>query len=217
MLGVTVSMPVSGGHINPAVSVAFAATGKFSWAKIPHYVLGQYLGSLIAQILLFIIYFDGISALDGGVRSAYGTPTSTGQIFATFPPDHVGVLTALFDQIYGTALLLIAVCAIGDQRGMRLPKNIQPIVIALLVTAIATGMSHNCGAVLNPARDLAPRIFLSMVGYGWQPFEPIKGHYWYIAGLLGPHLGAIIGCWVYDLLIGNYLDEVDEKQLETDI
>lgn len=51
-------------------------------------------------------YFDALNAFDGGVRNAYGANTSTGAIFATYPPPHVGVFTVLFDQIFLTAMLL---------------------------------------------------------------------------------------------------------------
>lgn len=50
MLGITASLPVSGGHINPAVTVAFAVCGKHPWKKVPHYVLGQYLGKFHISI-----------------------------------------------------------------------------------------------------------------------------------------------------------------------
>lgn len=90
------------------------------------------------------------------------------------------VLTALFDQITGTGLLLMGVSAIGDQRGLKLPQHYQPLIICFLVTSLATGFGLNCGAILNPARDLAPRIFTALVGYGSEPFKPINGHYWYV-------------------------------------
>lgn len=66
----------------------------------------RYLGSFLAQVFLFITYYDALNMFDGGVRSAYGTNTSTGGIFATYPPDHVTVFTAFFDQVFFTAMLL---------------------------------------------------------------------------------------------------------------
>lgn len=52
MLGITASLRTSGGHINPAVTVAFAVLGKLPWRKVPHYIAGQYLGSFLAQVFL---------------------------------------------------------------------------------------------------------------------------------------------------------------------
>ena len=116
MIGIMVSLPVSGGHINPAVTVAFAMIKKLKWSKVPHYLLAQYLGSFLAQVVLFVMYFDGLGKFDNGVRSAYGSATSTGKIFATFPPNEVSLLTCFGDQVIGTALLLIGVSAIIDSR-----------------------------------------------------------------------------------------------------
>lgn len=59
------------------------------------------------QVLLYVTYYDGLNALDSGVRSAFGSNTSTGAIFATYPPPHVTLFTALFDQVLGTAMLLL--------------------------------------------------------------------------------------------------------------
>ena len=205
MLGIMSSLRTSGGHINPAVTIAFAVTGKLKWRKVPHYIAGQCLGSFTAQVLIFITYYDAFNALDGGIRSAYGQNTSTAGIFATFPPDHVSLLTAMFDQVFGTAMLLIAVSAVGDNRGVKLPEFLQPVIIMLLVTALAAGTSHNCGAILNPARDLIPRVFCSIAGWGWEVYKPLGGHYWYVAGVIGPIVGAIIGCYTYHVLIGRYL------------
>lgn len=170
------------------------------------------IGSFLAQVLLFIQYYEGIHALDKGVRSAYGTNTSTGGIFATYPADFSSVVTVLFDQIFGTMMLLIPVCAITDPNGIKLPSHIQPVVISLLVTGLASGFSTNAGAVLNPARDLAPRIFTAIAGYGWEPFKPLNYHYWYVAGLVGPHLGAIIGCYLYLWLVGNYNETLELEE-----
>lgn len=48
---------------------------------------------------------------------------------------------------------------------------------------------------------------------GWQCFAPIDGHYWYVAGVLGPHLGAVLGCFAYAATITrHYVDDDDEEQ-----
>lgn len=116
MIGIMVSLPISGGHINPAVTVAFALSKKLKWTKVPHYIIAQYFGSFFAQVVLFVMYFDGLEKFDNGIRSAYGSTTSTGKIFATFPPTGVTLLTCIGDQVIGTALLLIGICAIIDAR-----------------------------------------------------------------------------------------------------
>ena len=76
MLGMVVSGGVSGGHLNPAVTVAVATIGKFPWWKVgnillliqvfvfhpqvPHYLAAQYLGSFSASCLVFLVYWDAL-------------------------------------------------------------------------------------------------------------------------------------------------------------
>ena len=136
---------MSGGHINPAVTIAFDAAKKLSWAKVPHYIIAQYLGSFMAQVVLFVMHFDALEKFDGGVRSAYGSVTSTGKIFATYPAPSVTLVTCIADQIIGTALLLIGVCGIIDNRGLKMPAYQQPFIISLWIAAMATALGFNSG------------------------------------------------------------------------
>ena len=57
MMGVYVSFGVSGGHLNPAVTVAMAISGKLSWKKVPVYMLGQYLGAFLGAVMVYLIYY----------------------------------------------------------------------------------------------------------------------------------------------------------------
>jgi hypothetical protein len=66
------------------------------------------------------------------------------------------------------------------------------------------------------ARDLSPRIFTLLAGYGVQAFAPQGGHYWYAVGVIAPHVGAILGVITFDNLIGRYLPEDEpEEAVET--
>ena len=57
MMGVYVSFGVSGGHLNPAVTIAMAISGKLSWKKVPVYMLGQYLGAFLGAVMVYLIYY----------------------------------------------------------------------------------------------------------------------------------------------------------------
>ena len=57
MMGVYVSAGVSGGHLNPAVSLALAISGKLSWKKIPYYMLGQYIGAFLGAASVYFVYY----------------------------------------------------------------------------------------------------------------------------------------------------------------
>lgn len=80
---------------------------------------------------------------------------------------------------------------------MNASKALQPLYIMFLIMGVCVAFGLNAGAILNPARDFAPRLFTSLIGYGWTPFEPLSGHYWWAAGVLGPHCGAIVGAFLY--------------------
>lgn len=194
---------MSGGHINPAVTVAQAVLKNHPWSKVWHYLAGQYLGAFAASAVVFITYHEAFEAFDGGNRSAYGSSVSTGQIFATYPSVFLTIAGSFADQIIGTALLMFAVLAVSDDKGLKIPTWLQPLVMCFVITTLCIAYGLNCMAVLNPARDLSPRLFTTISGWGWASFQPMGGHYWWVAGILGPHLGAILGGWVYLLSIDH--------------
>lgn len=198
---------ISGAHLNPAGSLAAALVGDLQWSMLPIYMAGQYLGGFLAALLLFINYAEAINSLDGGSRSAFGNGSlSTGSIFATYPADWVSVWGSLLDQIMGTAVLLFGLSSVADQKNYGLDKKQHPIYVALSVCATCVAFSPNCGAIFNPARDVAPRLLSFVVGYS-EPsvWAPINHSYWLTAGLVGPHIGAILGVFAYRSLAHFWL------------
>ena len=111
---------VSGAHLNPAVTLAFAARRKFAWAKVLPYWGAQVCGAFVGAALVFLVYHSAINAFN----LAAHTPKSGGQalatysIFATFPAGyfHGGYGGPLIDQIVGTAFLVMLVVAVIDAR-----------------------------------------------------------------------------------------------------
>jgi len=85
--------------------------------------------------------------------------------------------------------LFLAVCIITD-KNMKVPSGLQPFIIGLSIVAIADSFVLQSGAILNPARDLGPRIFTAFAGWGLHVFEPCNGNYWWAAGVIGPICGA---------------------------
>ena len=152
MIGILVSGGVSGGHLNPAVTLAMAVLRKCSWIQVPIYMLAQYLGAFLAAAVLYGIYADGISAAGGKVDATVG-------IFASYP--HGGdwtpsSVTLAFDQILGTALLLIIILAVTDAKNMNVSSGLVPLLIGLGLAAIHNSFGLNAGSAINPARDFSP-------------------------------------------------------------
>ena len=76
----------------------------------------------------------------------------------------------LFIQVIGTAALLLCVLALGDQRNSSLPDGLQPVLVGAAVLVIGVSMGSNCGYALNPARDIGPRLFTYIAGWGVDVF-----------------------------------------------
>lgn len=83
-MGVWVAGGISGGHINPAVTVALALFRGFPWRKVPGYVIAQILGSMAGGGLNYALYRRAITIYESGARTVTG-PTATASLFATYP------------------------------------------------------------------------------------------------------------------------------------
>jgi len=203
MLGVYVSGGLSGGHLNPAVTIALAVRRGFPWAKVPLFVLAQVAGAFAGAALVFLVYREALTAFDGGIRQVEGA-TATAGIFSTGPQPFVSLAGGLVDQIVGTALLMIGVLAIGDRRNSGPPAWMAPPLVGGLVVAIGMAFGYNAGYAINPARDFGPRLFTAVAGWGPAVFTTANGWWW--VPIAGPIAGAIIGAVAYDLCIGASLD-----------
>uniref|UniRef100_A0A1E1X3P2 Putative aquaporin n=1 Tax=Amblyomma aureolatum TaxID=187763 RepID=A0A1E1X3P2_9ACAR len=198
-LGVLVAGGASGAHLNPAVTVALVTVRKCSWRKILPYMAAQYLGAFLAAVVLFVTYSGALTQFDGGIRSVNGANATAG-IFASYPKEFVDTGNCLVDQIVGTALLMLAILATIDGRNMAVAPGLQPLFIGLALAAIALCFGYNCGAPLNPARDLSPRIFTAIAGWGSEVFS-FRQYNWFWVPIVGPHIGAIMGAWLYFLTV----------------
>ncbi|ELK05380.1 Aquaporin-9 [Pteropus alecto] len=189
---------VSGGHINPAVSFAMCLFGRMKWFKLPFYVGAQFLGAFVGAATLFGIYYDGLMSFAGGKLLIVGE-NATAQIFATYPSPYLSLENAFADQVVATMFLLMLVFAIFDSRNLGVPKGLEPIVIGLLIIVISSSLGLNSGCAMNPARDLSPRLFTALAGWGFEVFTTGKNFWW--IPVVGPLVGAAIGGLVYVLII----------------
>lgn len=150
MIGILVSGGVSGGHLNPAVTLAMACIKKCKWICIPVYWAGQYLGALLGAAVLFGTYADGINA-NGGTEKI-----ENAGIFASYPNPNATTVTLVMDQALGTAVLLIIILAVTDKKNMKVSSGLVPLLIGLGLAAIHISLAYNAGCAINPARDLSP-------------------------------------------------------------
>ena len=153
------SVGVSGGHINPALTVALAAVGKVSWRKVPHYLLAQYLGAIIGAALVFFVYWDGLVYFEHQ-QGLYRDIPGTASIFSTFPAGHLSLVGGAGDQVISSALLSLIFCSLTDSASLSSSPLVLPAVAGCSVLGLGTSLGFNCGFPLNPARDLGPRLFM---------------------------------------------------------
>jgi len=205
--GVYVSGGVSGGHINPAVTLVMAVIGRLKWIKVPVYMAGQYLGAFLGSAVVFGVYHDLIEEVGKGKLLVTGDGATAG-IWATYPySKDISAGTLLGDQIVGTALLLLFVMALTDSNNSAPSKGFVPLLVGLAVLAIGLSFGVNAGYAINPARDLGPRLFTLAAGYGTATFTSFNSYFW--IPIVGPHLGAFIGVFVYLALVENHWPEDD--------
>ncbi|KAE8764995.1 MIP/aquaporin family protein [Georgenia thermotolerans] len=209
VFGVYVAGGVSGAHINPAVTLAFALRRRLGWHKVVPYWISQLVGAFAGAALVLLLYRDAISAYQRAIAPGGPKNLATFSIFATFPAQYFNgaVWGPLIDQIVGTAFLLMLVAAVVDVRNTGVLSNLGPFIIGLSVGAIGISFGANAGYAINPARDLGPRLLAWAAG--WDGFAmpgngPWFSNYWWIP-IVGPLVGGVIGILVYDLLIGDVL------------
>jgi len=201
-LGVWIAGGISGGHINPAVTLALAVFRRFPWKKVPIYMFAQLMGAMCGAAIIYANYFHAIDIFEGGrgVRTVPGTAS----LFATYPLDYLTPVSAFFDEFIGTAMLLMVVFAVTDKKNLAPKPGMLPLTIFFAVFGIGLAFGMQTGFAINPARDLGPRLFTAMVGYGRDVFT-FRNQYWIWCPILAPFLGGLVGALVYDtfLFVGN--------------
>lgn len=200
MLGVYVSAGISGGHINPAITLAMAIFRGFSWKKVPIYWAAQLTGAVTGSALVYWNYRHAIDLFEGG--GGVRTIEKTGGLFFTNPLPYVSNLNCFYNEFLMTAILMISVVAIGDTGNAAPPKNMGPFVVFWVVFGLGATLGMQTSFALNPARDLGPRLVTWFAGYGRQVWS-VRSHYWFVVAILGPVCGAIVGAFIYDFFIAT--------------
>lgn len=201
---------LSGAHLNPAVTVAFAVWAKFPWRKVPGYMAAQFAGAFAASLTLYVVYHGTLEAYESAHHIVRGAPGSeaTAMIFGEFFPNPGGqplitagramvtMPTAFFIEALGTGILVLVIFGCVDEGNASRPKKLTPITIGLTVTILISLLGPLTMAAFNPARDLAPRVFSAMAGWGDVPFTA-NGTGWFTVYVLAPLVGAVAGGGVY--------------------
>jgi len=187
--------------------------GKTAWVMVPIYWAGQYLGAFFGASIVHWVYRAAILNYGKGGLHVEGLNATAG-IFATYPSGlWVTSWDGFVDQMIGTAILLMAVLALTDERNLMIPAHYTPIIIGFVVGTIGMAFGYNAGFALNPARDLGPRIYTAIAGWGGGVFW-YRNYDWFWVPIIGPHVGAFVGMAIYKLFIGLHFPK---RIVETEV
>ena len=192
-VGVVVAGPYSGAHINPAVSIGLAAAGEFPWQEVPSYIVAQFIGAMLAALLVWLNYKDHFDRTkDKKLQLA---------VFSTAPAIPNVVLNFLA-EVTGTFVLVFAVLYFTDASILETDSiiglgSLGALPVAFVVWSIGLSLGGTTGYSINPARDLGPRIMHAILpirdkgdsdwSYSWIPvLGPIAG------GLLAAILAGLL-------------------------
>ena len=166
--------PISGCHLNPAVSVGLWAGGRFPANKLLPYIVAQVLGAIAAGGVLYIIASGaaGFDVARGFASNGYGDHS----------PGHYSLLAALVTEVVMTTFFLIVILGSTDKRA---PAGFAPLAIGLALTLIHLISIPVTNTSVNPARSTGVALYVGdwAVGQLWL--------FW-VAPIVGAWLGAMI-------------------------
>ena len=183
-VGVFITAPFSGAHLNPAVTIGLTVAGQFAWERVPIYLAAQLIGSMIGATLVWLHYYPHWSGTQD--RDLKLAVFCTGPAFRHLPANFLSEVIGTFVLVF--AVLFLAAPEVGLGALDALP-------VALLVLVIGLSLGGTTGYAINPVRDLGPRLVHSLLpipggkrdsdwGYGWLP-------------VVAPLVAAVIAGLVY--------------------
>jgi len=170
---------ISGCHINPAVTIALAATRKVDWSTAAAYIGAQLVGAMLGAVLTLLVLIGNNPATLGLGSVSYNPATS-------------GMLVAIVAEAIGTAILVFTV--FGSAVDGRAPAGFAGIIIGFIVYGIIILVGPITGAALNPARQVGPLVVEGIIGYA--KFAEHLGQI--VVYLVGPVVGGLAGAFLYE-------------------
>ncbi|HTD87194.1 MAG TPA: MIP/aquaporin family protein [Candidatus Binatia bacterium] len=225
-LGITTAIyltgSLSGAHLNPAVTISLAVWGDFQKSRVLPYIGVQLLGAFAAAAVLYVIFGDAIAAyedqhdifrdLPGGEATAmvFGEffPSPGGRPFTDEHRELMSHWRAFAAEVIGTAVLLLVIFCVSDQKNKTRPQLLTAATIGLTVTLLISLLGPLTMACFNPARDLGPRLFSSIAGWKSIPFKA-NGIGWLTVYIIAPILGGLVGGAIYKLFFCPAYDHVE--------
>lgn len=218
---------ISGAHINPAITLAFAVWGKHPWPRVLPYVLAQLCGAILAAVMLYVLFAGFIAAKEREKGVVRGEPGSivTAMCFGEYSPNPGSLAAApgpydpeahqelksrfthgmaVSAEFLGTFILACMVFALIDAKNQGRPMaNLAPVFIGLTVSMLISVIAPLTQACFNPARDFGPRLVAYFAGWGSVALPGLADLSWLTVYILSPIAGAIVGGGFQQLVLSN--------------
>jgi MIP family channel proteins/HAD superfamily hydrolase (TIGR01549 family) len=218
-LAIYITAALSGAHFNPAITIALATSRRFPWRRVPMYIACDLLGWFIGTALAWLMVGESMrrAAAAAGVR--FGDPGSEkfASALTTYVPApgfgtggaayaEFSITRGFVGEILGTMILVLVVLALSESRHATAPAGwFFPLIVGTTVGLIILIEAPLSQASLNPARDLGPRVFLLLLGFGSVAFPGPRSGMALLVTTIGPVIGALLGMLIHDKLVRNTL------------
>jgi len=198
-LAIYLTRHLSCAHLNPAVSLSMVVGGRMSVRKLPVYLIAQFVGAILAGLVVYILFEPSISAYESTHHIIRGTAESvqTAKMFGEYysAPGSLAVVSlplAIGAEAFGTFLLVLMIFALTEGCNVGRPNDaLAPLFIGLTVASVICLIAPLTQAGLNPARDFGPRLVAWATGWGDAAFPDRVGGFFYVY-ILAPVFGGIL-------------------------
>ncbi|WP_322798926.1 MIP/aquaporin family protein [Thermoflexus sp.] len=215
---------LSGAHFNPGVTLALAWRRGFPWSQVGPYIISQIVGGFLGAAALGLIYSSTINNFIAANNIVKTEPKGLmlAMMYAPYGPHPImyGVINAPtvaeaermaaqavpwwlggIAEFICTAILMMGILNFLDERQVFKPGAFFPLALGLLITMLVFVEAPLTMISLNAARDLGPRIWLLLNGYGHWAFPGLQGGGSTLATTVFPALGALFGAWFFDFVM----------------
>lgn len=190
---------ISGGHLNPALTIGFAVAGLFEWALVPGYVVAQILGAMMGSLLVYLSYKRHYDETEdkGGILATFSTGPAIRDLKWNFVTEFIGTFMLVFGllAIGNSNNQSMTILSVTGETAMTGSVGILgPLLAGFFIWALGLSLGGPTGYAINPARDFGPRIMHTIL-----PIKNKGDSDWgySLIPILGPILGGITGALLY--------------------
>lgn len=199
-VGVAVAAPVSGAHINPAVTVGLAVAGMFPWAEVPSYIVAQLIGAMIGGFVVWLFYKDHFAVTEdqGKKRACFCTEPAIRNLPLNFLNEVIGTFVLVFVVFYIAGANITIASDANATIGL---GTLGAVPVAVLVWGIGLSLGGTTGYAINPARDFGPRLVLFIVNLFNKDVLKTSADWGYaLVPVIGPLSGGVLAALLYCFL-----------------